>query len=100
MSLLSKTVGEVVRDWAKALPEQEAYVYPAHGIRRTYEEFDRETDELAKAFIGMGITRGEHIAIWSDNKPQWLLSQFATGKMGAVLVSVNTNYQAKELEYL
>ncbi|MCG7343131.1 AMP-binding protein [Sporosarcina sp. ACRSL] len=100
MSLLRKTVGEVVRHWAKAIPEQEAYVYPEHNIRRTYAEFDRETDELAKAFIGMGIQRGEHVAIWSDNKPQWLLSQFATGKMGAVLVTVNTNYQANELEYL
>lgn len=100
MSLLNSTVGGIVRDWAKLRPEQEAYVYPEHGIRKTYDEFDRETDELAKAFIGMGIKRGEHVAIWSDNKPQWLLSQFATGKMGAVLVTVNTNYQSKELEYL
>ncbi|MDN4606404.1 AMP-binding protein [Sporosarcina highlanderae] len=100
MSLLEKTVGEIVRDWAKLIPENEAYVYPEHGIRKTYQEFDRETDELAKAFIGMGIEQGEHVAIWSDNKPQWLLSQFATGKMGAVLVTVNTNYQANELEYL
>lgn len=100
MSLLDKTVGEVVRNWAALIPEHEAYVYPEHGIRRTYKEFDLETEELAKAFIGMGIQKGEHVAIWSDNKPQWLLSQFATGKMGAVLVTVNTNYQAKELEYL
>lgn len=100
MSLLNRTVGGIVRDWAKLRPKQEAYVYPEHGIRKTYDEFNRETDELAKAFIGMGIKRGEHVAIWSDNKPQWLLSQFATGKMGAVLVTVNTNYQAKELEYL
>ncbi|WHT49060.1 AMP-binding protein [Sporosarcina thermotolerans] len=100
MSLLEKTVGEILSDWANLIPEHEAYVYPEHGIRKTYQEFDRETDELAKAFIGMGIARGEHVAIWSDNKPQWLLSQFATGKMGAVLVTVNTNYQANELEYL
>lgn len=100
MSLLEKTVGEILSDWADLIPEHEAYVYPEHGIRKTYQEFDRETDELAKAFIGMGIARGEHVAIWSDNKPQWLLSQFATGKMGAVLVTVNTNYQANELEYL
>ncbi|WP_339253345.1 AMP-binding protein [Sporosarcina sp. FSL W8-0480] len=100
MSLLEKTVGEILSDWADLIPEHEAYVYPEHGIRKTYQEFDRETDELAKAFIGMGIARGEHVAIWSDNKPQWLLSQFATGKIGAVLVTVNTNYQANELEYL
>lgn len=100
MSLLENTVGEVLKNWAAKIPGHEAYVYPELGLRRTYEKFDQETDDLAKAFIGMGIQKGENVAIWSDNKPQWLLSQFATGKMGAVLVTVNTNYQAKELEYL
>lgn len=100
MSLLNKTVGEIVREWADLLPNHEAYVYPKLNLRKTYKDFDQETDMLAKAFIGMGIQKGEHVAIWSDNKPQWLLSQYATGKMGAVLVTVNTNYQARELEYL
>jgi len=100
MTLLRKTVGEIVREQAELYPDQEAYVYPEHGIRRTYKEFDEETDVLAKAFIGMGIEKGENVAIWSDNKREWLLSQYATGKMGAVLVTVNTNYQATELEYL
>ena len=100
MTLLHKTVGEIVREQATLHPNQEAYVYPEHGIRKTYKEFDEETDLLAKAFIGMGIKKGEHVAIWSDNKREWLLSQYATGKMGAVLVTVNTNYQAAELEYL
>jgi fatty-acyl-CoA synthase len=100
MTLLRKTVGEIVREQAKLYPAQEAYVYPEHGIRKTYKEFDEETDDLAKAFIGMGIEKGENVAIWSDNKREWLLSQYATGKMGAVLVTVNTNYQATELEYL
>ncbi|SFQ57418.1 fatty-acyl-CoA synthase [Psychrobacillus psychrotolerans] len=98
--LNEKTVGEIVKEAARKFPDIEAYVYPEHGIRKTYKEFDKETDELAKAFIGMGIQKGEHVAIWSDNKREWLLSQFATGKMGAVLVTVNTNYQEKELEYL
>ena len=98
--LNEKTVGEIVKEAARKFPDIEAYVYPEHGIRKTYKEFDEETDELAKAFIGMGIQKGEHVAIWSDNKREWLLSQFATGKMGAVLVTVNTNYQEKELEYL
>ena len=100
MVLLQKTVGEIVKEQAELHPNQEAYVYPEHGIRKTYKEFDEETDLLAKAFIGMGIKKGDHVAIWSDNKREWLLSQFATGKMGAVLVTVNTNYQAAELEYL
>ncbi|MDN7243283.1 AMP-binding protein [Planococcus sp. N028] len=100
MAILQKTVGQIVREQASKNPETEAYVYPEHGIRKTYKEFDEETDRLAKAFIGMGIEKGEHVAIWSDNKREWLLSQYATGKMGAVLVTVNTNYQASELEYL
>ncbi len=95
-----KTVGTVVREQAMRFPGQEAVVYPERDLRLTYAEFDRETDRLAKAFMGMGIQRGENVAIWSDNKPHWLLSQFATGKMGAVLVTVNTNYQASELNYL
>jgi fatty-acyl-CoA synthase len=98
--LKQQTVGAVVREIAKSYPTTEAYVYPEHNIRKTYEQFDQETDHLAKAFMGMGIAKGEHVAIWSDNKREWLLSQFATGKMGAVLVTVNTNYQEKELEYL
>lgn len=100
MVLLRKTVGEVLRDQARKFPDREAYVYPEHGIRKTYAEFDAETDQLAKALIGIGIEKGENVAIWSDNKRQWLQSQFATGKMGAALVTVNTNYQAAELEYL
>lgn len=98
--LVQKTVGEIVKEQAKLHPNREAYVYPEHGIRKTYREFDEETDLLAKALMGLGIEKGEHVAIWSDNKREWLLSQYATGKMGAVLVTVNTNYQATELEYL
>lgn len=100
MAIVQKTVGQVVREAASQHPQTEAYVYPEHGIRKTYQEFDEETDRLAKAFMGIGIEKGEHIAIWSDNKRHWLLSQFATGKMGGVLVTVNTSYQASELEYL
>ncbi len=100
MAILKQTVGEVVRERAALHPDTEAYVYPEHNIRKTYKEFDEETDRLAKAFMGIGIEKGEHVAIWSDNKREWLLSQFATGKMGGVLVTVNTSYQSSELEYL
>ncbi|WP_199711536.1 AMP-binding protein [Planomicrobium sp. Y74] len=100
MAILQQTIGEVVRERAVLHPGTEAYVYPEYGIRKTYKEFDEETDRLAKAFIGIGIEKGEHVAIWSDNKREWLLSQFATGKMGGVLVTVNTSYQSSELEYL
>ncbi|MFC4354904.1 AMP-binding protein [Chryseomicrobium palamuruense] len=98
--LNERTIGEVLRETAQTFPDQEAYVYPELGIRKTYKEFDEETDRLARAFMALGIQRGEHVAIWSDNKREWLLSQFATAKMGAVLVTVNTSYQLKELDYL
>lgn len=100
MAIVEKTVGQIVRERAAMHPTTEAYVYPERDIRKTYKEFDEETDRLAKAFMGIGIAKGEHIAIWSDNKREWLLSQFATGKMGGVLVTVNTSYQSAELEYL
>ncbi|WKA58991.1 AMP-binding protein [Planococcus shenhongbingii] len=100
MAIVEKTVGQIVRERAALHPQTEAYVYPERNIRKTYKEFDEETDLLAKAFMGIGIAKGEHIAIWSDNKREWLLSQYATGKMGGVLVTVNTSYQSAELEYL
>lgn len=100
MSLLQLTVGELLEEKVRLYPDQEAFVYPELGLRKTYQEFDDMVNQAAKGFMALGINKGEHIAIWSDNKPEWLVSQFATGKMGAVLVTVNTNYQAKELEYL
>ncbi|MBZ5200949.1 AMP-binding protein [Planomicrobium chinense] len=100
MAIVEKTVGQIVRERASLHPATEAYVYPERNVRKTYKEFDEETDRLARAFMGIGIAKGEHIAIWSDNKREWLLSQFATGKMGGVLVTVNTSYQSAELEYL
>ncbi|KGP71655.1 AMP-binding protein [Pontibacillus yanchengensis] len=100
MSLLQLTVGELLEDKVKKYPDYEAFVYPEHDLRKTYEEFNEMVNDAAKGFMALGVEKGDHIAIWSDNKPEWLISQFATGKMGAVLVTVNTNYQAKELEYL
>lgn len=98
--LLNITVGKLLEDVAKRQPYVEAVVYPERNLRYTYEQFDQVCREYAKAFIGLGVDTGEHVAIWSTNLPEWVISQFATGKMGAVLVTVNTNYRATELEYL
>ncbi|MYL61191.1 AMP-binding protein, partial [Virgibacillus halodenitrificans] len=100
MSLRKITVGELLEEQVNLYPDQEAVIYPEINMRATYSEFNEMVDKAAKGLMGLGIKKGEHVAIWSDNKPEWLTSQFATGKMGAVLVTVNTNYQAKELEYL
>ncbi|UOQ93456.1 AMP-binding protein [Halobacillus shinanisalinarum] len=100
MSLLQMTVGELLEKQAETYPDNEAMVYPELKIRKTYQEFNEMADQAAKGMMALGVEKGEHLAIWSDNKPEWLVSQFATGKMGAVLVTVNTNYRAQELEYL
>ncbi|WP_249869639.1 AMP-binding protein [Oceanobacillus saliphilus] len=100
MSLLTLTVGELLEEQVKLNPNHEAFVYPELNLRKTYQEFDELVDQAAKGFMSLGIEKGENVAIWADNKPQWLISQFATGKMGAILVTVNTNYMANELEYL
>ncbi|MCA0983144.1 AMP-binding protein [Halobacillus yeomjeoni] len=100
MSLLELTVGELLEKQAEAHPDHEAFVYPEENLRKSYKEFNEMADQAAKGLMAFGIEKGENVAIWSDNKPEWLTTQFATGKMGGVLVTVNTNYRAQELEYL
>ncbi|PLR98922.1 AMP-binding protein [Bacillus sp. T33-2] len=81
-------------------PDHLAVIYSDRNLRLTYDEFNRQCRTAARGLMSLGIEKGSHVAIWSTNTPEWLTCQFATGKMGAVLVTVNTNYQAAELEYL
>ena len=75
-------------------------VVSVHQSRRlTYAEFAAETDRLAKAFIAAGVQHGERVGIWSPNSIEWVLVQYATAKVGAVLVNVNPAYRLSELEY-
>lgn len=100
MSLLGLTVGELLEKQVDLYPNHEAIVYPELKLRKTYSEFNEMVNQAAKGLMALGIQKGENVAIWADNKPEWITSQFATGKMGAVLVTVNTNYQSNELTYL
>lgn len=100
MALLKLTLGSMLEQQARSHPNQEAIVYPEHNFRVTYDEFNNHVDKAAKAFLSLGVKKNEHVAMWSDNKFEWLVTQFATAKIGAVLVTVNTNYQTSELEYL
>ncbi|OLO36491.1 AMP-binding protein [Alkalihalophilus pseudofirmus] len=97
---MNVTVGRLLEEVAEKQPNHEAVVYPDRGLRYTYKQFDDLCRQVAKGLMKLGVERGESVAIWSTNKPEWLTSQFATGKMGAVLVTVNTNYRTAELEYL
>ena len=81
-------------------PDREAVKYNDRPYRRTWKEFRDECDTVAKGFLSIGIGKGDHVAIWATNVPEWLITLFATAKIGAVLVTVNTNYKVYELEYL
>lgn len=94
------TIGQLVDKMAEANAETEALVYPELGLRYTYPEFRRICDQAAKGLMKLGVKKGEHIAIWATNVPEWVITQFGSSKMGAVMVTVNTNYKTVELEYV
>jgi fatty-acyl-CoA synthase len=94
------TIGDLLDEKAKLHGEREAVVYPEYRLRWTYEEFRSMCNLAAKGLMKLGLSKGHHLAIWATNQPEWLVTQFATGKMGAVLITVNTHYRTRELEYL
>lgn len=94
------TVGALLDRTAAQNPDNDALVYTDRNLRLSYREFNQLCRNVAKGLMALGIQKGEHIAIWATNVPEWVTLQFATGKMGAVLVTVNTNYKNFEAEYL
>ena len=98
--LMNITVGKLLESVAKKYPDRKAFIFPYHNYETTWKELDEEATRVAKGFLKMGIGKGDHVAIWANNIPEWVLTLFATSKIGAVLVTVNTNYKIFELEYL
>jgi fatty-acyl-CoA synthase len=94
------TVGGLLDLVAGRRPEDEALVYADRDLRYTYREFKGVVEECARALMALGLEKGDHVAVWGQNVPEWVTLQFATGKMGAVLVTVNPAYKAHELEYV
>lgn len=99
-NLIEITIGDLLDQKAKAFPDKEALVHPFEGVRYTTAQFKAQCDKVARSLMAIGIKKGDHVAIWATNYPQWVVTQFATAKIGAVLVTVNTNYKKFELEYL
>ncbi len=97
---LTFTIGGLLEDTAGRYPENDALVYPDRNRRYSYKDLNATCDRLARGLMAIGIKKGEHVAIWATNVPEWVLLQFATGKIGAVLVTINTLYKSKELEYI
>ncbi len=94
------TLGELLDQKAARYPENDAVIYRKENINYSYSQFRDVCNQVAKGFMELGVKIGDHVAVWSHNQPEWLITQFATGKMGGILVTVNTNYRAMELEYL
>ncbi|MCL2054118.1 MAG: AMP-binding protein [Oscillospiraceae bacterium] len=98
--LIEDTFPDVLDKACEAFPDQLAFRYTELDYTRTYPEFRRDVDNFARSLIAMGVNRGDHVAIWATNVPAWFITFWATVKIGAVLVTVNTSYKIHEAEYL
>lgn len=100
LQLQDKTLGQWLEYWAETTPDKEYLVYSDRDLRFTWKQFNERVDRMAKGMLALGITHGTHIGVWATNVPDWLTFLFAGAKVGAVLVTINTNYKQSELEYL
>ncbi|ACN14112.1 AcsL2 [Desulforapulum autotrophicum HRM2] len=94
------TIGNIVDILAENIGDNSGLEYNSLGIKYTFKEFRGVCDKVAKGLMALGIQRGEKIAIWANNVPEWVYTQYGSARMGAVLVTVNTSYKSAELEYL
>lgn len=98
--LSDRTLGQWLEHWAETTPDKEYIVYSDRNLRFTWKQFNQRVDDLAKGLLAIGVEKGSHVGIWATNVPDWLTFLYASAKIGAVLVTVNTNYKQNELEYL
>lgn len=97
---LNCTVGGLLDEVAQKYPERDALVYSDRDLKYSYHELNARVDKLAKGMLALGIGKGDHVGIWATNVPDWLTVFYATARIGAVFVTVNTSYKPAELEYV
>ena len=97
--LLGETIGQSLDKAVSRWGDREALVSPSHGVRWTWKEFATRVDALAAGFLALGLERGQRIGIWSLNRPEWTLTQFAAARAGLILVTINPAYRLSELEF-
>lgn len=100
MQLSDRTVGGWLEYWAEKTPDKEYIVYSDRDLRFTWKQFNERVDNMAKGLLAIGVKPGSHLGIWATNVPDWLTFLYAGAKIGAVLVTINTNYKQHELEYI
>ena len=98
--LIEATFSDVLDRMVEEFPDQYAFKYTTLDYTRTYSEFRDDVDNFARTLISLGVKAGSHVAVWASNVPQWYIAFWATVKLGAVLVTVNTAYKIHEIEYL
>ncbi len=94
------TVGDLLARVATDCPRSEAFAFPAIGARRSFAEVEQESRLLARGLLRLGVRKGDRVAVWAPNLPEWIELQFALAKLGAVLVTVNTSHRRQEIEHL
>jgi len=100
MQEISETLGATLERQAAAFPRKDFIVFPDRNLRFSYSSFDARVNTLARGLMSIGIGAGDHVGIWATNVPDWLTYLFATAKIGAVTVTVNTAYRTHELDYI
>ena len=100
MQLSDRTLSDWLDHWAAETPDKEYIVYSDRNLRFTWKTFNERVENMARGLISIGVTRGTNVGIWAQNVPDWLTFLYATAKIGAVAVTVNTSYQTEELSYL
>ena len=93
------TIGQVLRETASRHGPRDAVVFPDAAVRLTWLQFDQAVDQIARGLLALGFQKGDHFGIWSTNWPEWVILQFATARIGVVLVTINPAYRSEELEY-
>ena len=98
--LLGETIGENLRNTVAKYPQQEALVCVDQNYRATYTEFYSQTEQIAKSLVAIGLKKGDRVGIWSPNRAEWTLLQYATARVGMILVNLNPAYKENELEFV
>jgi fatty-acyl-CoA synthase len=97
--LLGETIGQALRRAVERFGEREALVVCDEGYRATYRELWEQVDLAARGLLARGVKKGDRVGIWAPNRHEWVVTQFATARIGAILVTINPAYKASELEY-
>src|SRR3974390_402121 len=97
--LLGLTIGDLFDQTVEQYPDQPALISRHQNIRLTYRELQDQVNQCARGLMALGLQKGQRIGIWSPNRTEWCITQFATSKIGAILVNINPAYRLNELEY-